>query len=141
MNDRVFIDTNVLVYLFDSRDQKKQRVAGELMQRLVEEKIAPVVSTQVLQEAYSALTRKLGMDPAEAMAALQAMEGASFVIQQVDVPLIWRGATRSIEDKLTFWDGLIVETAREAACSVLYTEDLQAGRVFDGLTIRNPFAT
>lgn len=140
MSDKAFVDTNVIVYLFDSRTPAKRRRAGELLQELAKEAHAPVVSTQVLQEAYVAVTRKLGVDPGEAVATLMLMEGATFTVQPVDVPLVWRGARRSIDDHVSFWDGLIVEAAREAGCTRLYSEDLEAGRSFDGLTVSNPFA-
>jgi predicted nucleic acid-binding protein len=140
MSGRAFLDTNVIVYLFDGRVPSKQLAAGRLLQRLVNEDVVRVVSTQVLQEAYSALTRKLGMDPAAALAALRMMEAARFSVEMVDVPLIWRGAERSIENKLSFWDGLILESARTAQCTVLYSEDFQTGMTFDGVTVRNPFA-
>jgi predicted nucleic acid-binding protein len=139
MSGKSFVDTNVIVYLFDERTPAKQRRAAELLQRLAQEIDAPVVSTQVLQEAFAALTRKLDMDPAKALATLQLMEGASFTVQAIDVPLVWRGATRSIADKVSFWDGLIIEAAQEAGCTTLYSEDMQADRSFDGLTIKNPF--
>ena len=74
MSDKAFVDTNILVYLFDSRTPAKQRRAGELLLHLAKEPDAPVVSTQVLQEAYSALTRKLDMDPREALNALKMLE-------------------------------------------------------------------
>ena len=139
MNDRAFLDTNIIVYLFDGRTPTKQRAAGKLLQKPADEQVVPVVSTQVLQEAYAALTRKLNMNPTEALAALQMMEGASFFVESVDVPLIWRGAARSIDDKLSFWDGLIVESALAAQCTRLYTEDLQRGRTFESVTVVNPF--
>jgi predicted nucleic acid-binding protein len=139
MSGKCFIDTNVLVYLFDSRTPAKQRAAGELLQRLADERTAPIISTQVLQETYAALTRKLGMDEKEALATLMMMDDASFAVRPVDVQLVWKGARRSIDDKLSFWDALIVEAARDAGCSILYTEDLQSGRSFDGVTIENPF--
>ena len=139
MSGRAFVDTNVIVYLFDSRTPAKRKRAGELLQALAEEAHAPVVSTQVLQEAYVAVTRKLGVDPGEALATLMMMDGATFTVQPVDAPLVWRGARRSVDDQVSFWDGLIVETAREAGCSRLYSEDFQAGRSFDGVTVTNPF--
>ncbi|MGE0803124.1 MAG: PIN domain-containing protein [Lautropia sp.] len=139
MSDKAFVDTNVLVYLFDGRTPAKQRRAGELLLRLAKAADAPVVSTQVLQEAYSALTRKLGMDPREALDALKMLEDTSFTVQPVDVPLIWRGAQRSIDDRIPFWDGLIVESASEAGCTLLYSEDMQDGRSFGNVTVRNPF--
>lgn len=139
MTDRAFLDTNILVYLFDSGAPSRQRVAGELVQGLASEQAVRVISTQVLQEAYSALTRKLDFDGAEAQSVLQMMVESGFVVESLDAPLIWRGAARSINDKLSFCDGLIVETARRAQCTVLYTEGLQSGRTFDSLLIVNPF--
>lgn len=139
MSDRVFLDTNIIVYLFDGRFPEKRRAAGQLLKGLANKSVIPVVSTQVLQEAYSALTRKLKMDPADVMAALQMLEGASFLTGIIDVPLMWRGAARSIQEKLSFWDALIVESACSAQCTLLYTEDLQDGRLFGELVVRNPF--
>jgi predicted nucleic acid-binding protein len=140
MMGKSFVDTNILISLFDQRTPAKQRRAASLLQQLAAEDDAPVVSTQVLQETYVGLTRKLEMDPMEALSTLQMIHAASFTIQSVDVPLIWRAATRTLQDKISFWDSLIVEAAREAGCSVLYSEDMQADRSFDGIKIVNPFA-
>jgi predicted nucleic acid-binding protein len=140
MSAKSFVDTNVLLYLFDERTPAKQRQAAELLERLAAVDEAPVISTQVLQESFVGLTRKLHVEAKEALAALQAMEAASFAIQAIDVPMIWRAALRAAADRLSFWDSLIIEAAREAGCTQLYSEDLQHGRSFDGLTVSNPFA-
>jgi predicted nucleic acid-binding protein len=139
MTGRVFLDTNILVYLFDENSPDKKRSGHELVRRLAEELTTRVISTQVLQEAYSSMTRKLGLDPASVLTLLREMEGSGIRVQVLDPPLIWRAATRSINDKLSFWDGLIVESAIAAQCSVLYTEDMQHGRTFGSVTVRNPF--
>lgn len=138
MSDKAFIDTNLIVYLFDSRFPAKQERAGELFQQLAA-KQTPIVSTQVIQEAFVALTRKLGMDPDEALASLQMMNDAAFIVQPVDLPLVWRAAVRSKDDGISFWDALIVEAALEAQCSVLFTEDRQLGRQVSALAVVNPF--
>jgi predicted nucleic acid-binding protein len=137
---RVFVDTNVLVYLFDARVAAKQRRAAELFEMLGTDAYTPVVSTQVLQEAFVALTRKLSVEAKEALGILRQLEDSGVTIQMVCVPVVWRAATRVIKDKLSFWDALIVEAALEADCGVLYSEDLQTGRVFEGLVVANPFA-
>jgi predicted nucleic acid-binding protein len=140
MSVRAFVDTNVLVYLFDARVAAKQRRAAELFELLGTDDYSPVVSTQVVQEAFVALTRKLSVDAKEALAVLRQLEDSGVAIQTVGVPVVWRAATRVIKDKLSFWDALIVEAALEADCTVLYSEDLQTGRSFDRLTVANPFA-
>ncbi|MGE3595969.1 MAG: PIN domain-containing protein [Dehalococcoidia bacterium] len=140
MSVKVFIDTNVLVYLFDARDPTKRSRAAQLLEELAEAGATLVISTQVLQESYVALTRKLGMNGADALAALQMLEAASVRVHTVDTALIWRAAARSSADRLSFWDALIVEAALEADCERLYSEDLQSGRAFDALSVVNPFA-
>jgi predicted nucleic acid-binding protein len=140
MSIRAFVDTNVLVFLFDARVASKQRIASELFEALGTDVYVPVVSTQVLQEAFVALMRKLSMEPKDALGALRQLEDAGFGIQTVAAAVVWRAATRVIKDKLSFWDALIVEAALEADCTVLYSEDLQSGRAFEGLTVVNPFA-
>lgn len=139
MSDRAFLDTNILIYMFDERSPAKKRAAGELAQRLAKEEAVRVISTQVLQEAYSALTGKLRLDAAWTQTALQAMEASGIRVEVTDVPLVWRAATRSANDRLSFWDSLIVESAISAQCTHLYTEDLQHGRKFGGVTVVNPF--
>lgn len=139
MTGRAFLDTNILVYLFDGNTPDKQRLAAHLVATLDAEQAVRVVSTQVLQETYSAVTRKLGVKPSVALEALQLMGNAGFQVQVIDAPLIWRGARRSVEDRISFWDALIVESALAAQCTRLYSEDLQAGRKFDGLEVVNPF--
>jgi predicted nucleic acid-binding protein len=139
MTGRAFIDTNVLVYVYDGRTPGKQDEASELMQLLADEQTACVISTQVLQEIYAALTGNLGFEGVQALTMVQKMERSGFRVETVNVPTIWRAARRSMDDKLSFWDGLIVETAIAAQCTRLYTEDLQHGRSFGSLTVVNPF--
>lgn len=140
MSAKAFIDTNVIVYLFDRRDPEKQRRAGDLLEKLAASDDPIVISTQVLQEAFVALTRKLGLGALDALQALELAKEAGFQIQNVDVPVIWRAGRRSLEDRLSFWDSLIIETALDAGCTTLYSEDLQRGRQFDSLAVSNPFA-
>lgn len=140
MTGRAFLDTNVLVYTFDALSPGRQNAAIELVQALAVEHTVRVISTQVIQETYSALTSKLGLDGAHALTLLKNMENSGIRVQTLDVPLIWRSATRSMADKLSFWDSLIVEAAIAAQCTRLYTEDLQHGRTFGSLTVVNPFA-
>nr|PZN67758.1 MAG: hypothetical protein DIU62_05965 [Pseudomonadota bacterium] len=141
MSGRAFIDTAVLVSLFDGRAPERQQAAGALLQGLIADRVAPVVSTHVLQETCAALTGPLGLAAVEALASLQMMEGAGFIIEQVDVPLVWRAAIRSADEDIAFRDALVVETARTARCGVLYSEGLPDGRAFDGVKVRNPFVT
>ncbi len=136
MSDRVFVDTNVFVYLFDrdapGKQARARQLIGELAARLV-------LSTQVLQEFYVSVTRKLGTplsarDAGEAAADLMALD-----VVVVDVPLVRSAIARARDDRLSLWDSLIVEAAMASGCTRLLSEDLQHGRVFGALRVENPF--
>lgn len=134
---RACLDTNVLVYSVDEASPEKRESAQALMARLAASALG-ALSTQVLQEFYVAATRKLAVEPARARGIVRRMR--VFEIVQVTPQLIEDGIDCSILNRLSFWDGLIVESARLAGCSMLYSEDLNSGQVIGGVRIINPFA-
>jgi predicted nucleic acid-binding protein len=138
MSDRIFLDTNVLVYLFDKDSPEKQRCAREILSsKELQGRI--IISTQVLQEFYVAVTRKLA-EPLETDAAAQAVRNlATLPVVQVDSSMILSAISRSRTDQLSFWDSLIIQSALAGGAGRLYTEDLQHGRVIEGMRIENPF--
>jgi len=134
---KAFFDTNILVYLFDTGAPAKQRRAREL---LAQHTLAgeTLLSTQVLQEFYVAVTRKLAT-PLDFDAAYQAVrELAVMPAVRVDVPLILSAIQLSRSKRLSFWDALIIHSALEGGASILYSEDMQDGQVFETLRIKNP---
>lgn len=138
MTDRVFLDTNVLVYSFD-RDAPEKQTAAHALLREAGRGGRHVISTQVLQEFFVAVTRKLAEPLSNADAARAVELFAELPTVAVDVTTI-RGAMRRCDaDGLSFWDALIVQTALENRCTRLLTEDLQEGRVFDTCRVENPF--
>lgn len=135
---KAFFDTNVLVYMFDSGTPAKQKVARALFQTHSDAGEI-LLSTQVLQEFYVTVTRKLarplGMEAAaQTMVALADLPSVS-----IDNHLVLAAVRRSQASKLSFWDGLIVESASHGGASVLYSEDMQDGQRFGALRIENPF--
>jgi predicted nucleic acid-binding protein len=136
MKERSFIDTNVLIYADDRKDLKKQKGAIELLQsgwcsgNMV-------LSTQVLQEYFSAATRKLKIEAEIAQRKIELLSNLEIaVIDQKDM-------IHAIEIhrlySLSFWDALIVKMAQKTACVVLYSEEMQHGQRFGGVRIVNPF--
>jgi len=138
MKERVFLDTNVLVYLFDTDDPVKQRRVQVLLSNR-ELRTRLILSTQVLQEFYVSVTRKLAtpLDPEAAFQAVQDLTALPVV--QIDPPLILLAIQRSRKVKVSFWDALILESALAADATFLYSEDFQDGSVFGRLRIVNPF--
>lgn len=129
-----FIDTNVLVYLFDRDSPAKQATARELVSAG-----GLVLSSQVLSEFYVTVTRKLAqpLDPAQADRAVADL--CALPVRSVTANLVRAAIGRSRAAQLSYWDALIVETALDAGATVLLTEDLQHGQVIGGLRVQNPF--
>ena len=140
MSPRVFLDTNVLVYLFDRDAPEKQARAQEILKTDGASGRA-LLSTQVLQEFYVSVTRKLA-EPLDPEVAYRAVEDlAALPLVSIDTPLILTAIKRHRREQVSFWDALIIEAALTGGASLLYTEDLQHGRVIEGLRIENPFLT
>jgi len=137
MSVRSFLDTNVLVYTDDADAPRKKETALDLVESA---SIGGwgVVSTQVLQEYYSVTTRKLGLPKDIARAKVEIFGRLN--LATVEMPTILGAIDIHRLHDVSFWDGLIIHTARSAGCRIMYTEDLQHGCLFDGLEVVNPFA-
>ena len=136
MSVRSFIDTNILVYTDDQDTPEKQRVALDLVEQLRLQRIG-VVSTQVLQEYFTAATRKLHVRPDIARRKVEIFARLDLV--QVDLDLILSAIDLHHLHAVSFWDALIVRAALANGCAVLYSEDLQMGQRINGLRVVNPF--
>jgi len=138
MASRTFFDTNVLVYLFDADSPDKQVRAREALRERLESG-AVVVSTQVLQEFFATVTRKLARPlPAdEAEAALRRL--MELAVVGIDPDQVLAAAVSSRRDRISFWDALILTAAAVAGCEEVLSEDLQHGRSFGRVRIVNPF--
>jgi predicted nucleic acid-binding protein len=137
MSDKVFCDTNVLVYAHDSAHPGKRDTA----QRLIFDTLgsgAMVLSTQVLSEFYVTATRKLGLSPVDVVEEMHLLSRGRVV--DPSLSMLFEAIGVSLEAGLSYWDALIVVSAAAAGCGVLYTEDLQAGRSINGVRVANPFA-
>ena len=135
---KVFLDTNVLVYSADRRDPVKQARAKQLLAGLQAGDPTPIISTQVLQEFYNALTHKLAVAPALAVAELKVLAEVQTVL--LTPIIIVDAALPHGSASVSFWDALIVAAAQSAGCDEIWTEDMQAGRMFGNLKVVNPFA-
>ncbi len=130
-----FLDTNVLVYAGDDDTPAKQHIARTL---IAEQSGNGVVSTQVLQEYYVAATRNLGVEPLRAKEVMNASRTA-FETIVVTPEIINRAVDGSILWQVSFWDALILACAEDAACAVVFSEDLNSGQRFGGVHVENPF--
>ncbi|MGQ0619369.1 MAG: PIN domain-containing protein [Panacagrimonas sp.] len=133
-----FFDTNILIYALDTTEGERHRIASELVRDSLKEQRL-VVSTQVLQEfRYLARGRLRGRLMVEAV-ELMFEEFARYCGTGTDLPLLRAAIRRADADTLNLYDAIVLEGALRTGCTELLSEDLQHGRVFGRLTVRNPF--
>ena len=136
MTARSFIDTNILVYADDNAAPIKQGLAAELIAEHRRGRTG-VVSLQVLQEYFVVATRKLGVDPQTARRKVELL--AEFDVVTPEVPDILAAIDLHRLHEFSFWDALILRSAKLGGCAVLLSEDFQDGLRIEGLRIVNPF--
>ncbi|MFH6984445.1 PIN domain-containing protein [Marinoscillum sp. 108] len=136
MKGKVFIDTNVLIYLFSTDEPEKRIHCNKLLSSLEKDHVM-VWSTQVVQEFYNTLTRKLGVSPLKLKSYFSYFGSFELVVNNMTT--INTAIDIQINNQLTFWDSLIVSAAHQANCSTLLSEDLTHSQKIDTLTIQNPF--
>jgi predicted nucleic acid-binding protein len=137
MKDKVFIDTNLWIYLHatDSIKEKSQRVV-KLIDTYYDDII---ISTQVLGEVFNVLIKKGLKDKKQAKEIILNLSEHFEVIGVLE-KTVRNALDISIRYNFSYWDSLIVATALESGCRMLFTEDMQHGQVIeDVLTIKNPF--
>ena len=133
-----FVDTNILVYALAADDPKRAPLAQGLIRRLMVNQ-ALHTSTQILQELYVTLTRKI-RKPMLADQALRYLERiAAWPVMTPDFEAIRSAIVLSTGHRISFWDALIVVAASRSGAQRLYTEDLHHGQVLLGVEIFNPF--
>ncbi len=133
MSDRVFLDTNILIYTLGQDDDRTPKAETLLAG-------GGVVSVQVLNELASVASRKLRMSWRNVTAALADIKILCPSPIPVTVEIQDAALRLAARHGYHIYDALIVAAALEGECSILYSEDLQGGQVIDGrLTIRNPF--
>jgi predicted nucleic acid-binding protein len=132
-----FLDTNVLVYAYDSSDPRKQQVARGLVRRAVAGEIA--ASSQVLGEFAATLLHKLtpAAKPEELVALLDTLGPIKLV--PIDGDVVLRAVQARAQYGVHFYDGMIIAAAGRGGCQKIWSEDLNAGQDYFGCVVENPF--
>lgn len=140
MIDKVFLDTNILVYLFDKSEKEKQtKVKNLVANHLPHTRM--FVSIQVINEFINVTGKKITAP----ISPVQQKEIIEFINDIfIITPLVLNTTLSALEIsqkyKLSFWDSLIISSALENKCSILYSEDMQNGfSIFNKIRIVNPF--
>ena len=132
-----FLDTNVLLYALSTEpgEARKAGTARELLSQT-----EGVLSVQVLQEFYVQATRETKPDRIthdQAVALITSWE--RFTIQETTVEIMHAALRTRKRFRISYWDAAIVEAARAAGCSRIYSEDLNNGQDYGGIRVENPF--
>lgn len=136
--DYHFVDTNVLVYAHDHSAGIKREQAKALVQTLWESR-AGCLSIQVLQEFYATITRKVAHPMSIEAAAGIIADLGTWRIHEPHVEDIMGAIRIQIRYKISFWDAMILQSAVQLGCPVLWSEDLNAGQEYQKVRVRNPF--
>ncbi len=136
----VFLDSNIVAYAHDAREEEKQSVAKDLIDELWESKRG-AVSTQVLQEFYVVATKKFD-PPLSRNEARDLVNGyGQWKLVRIDLLMIVSASKLEEEHQLTFWDALIIEATRRSGATLLISEDIPSATTIKGIPIVNPFSS
>ncbi len=138
MNGRIFVDTNILIYGHDLDAGVKHETAAALLRQLWEEETG-VLSTQVIQEFYVNVTRKIPhpLSPNQTRGLIETYFAWPIIVNGSGT--ILRASEIEERYRLSFWDALIIAAAVEGRADQIVTEDLKAGETIEGIQIVNPF--
>ena len=137
--DKVFLDTNILVYAYDVSSGKKHDIARNIVADLWNLRTG-VLSIQVLQEFFITVTKKIPK-PLDIKTARDIIR--DFLLWEVadnDGELMLAAMDVQMKYQYAFWDSLIIAAAIKSGASILLTEDLNNGQIIEDVVIKNPFA-
>jgi predicted nucleic acid-binding protein len=135
---RTFVDTNILLYAHDQHEPEKSAMAREIVSELWRTREG-VLSTQVLQELYVNLTRKLRVVIPRPEARTLVGRYGRWPVHAITTGDILEAADLEDRHSLSFWDALIVVAAVRSGAERIVSEDLQHDRTIGGVRIENPF--
>ncbi|MBI4686057.1 MAG: PIN domain-containing protein [Nitrospirae bacterium] len=136
--DKIFLDTNVIVYAYDAFAGKNHETAMKIMEGLWRSGLG-IVSTQVLQEFFVVVTSKRNnlLDTRTAKEIVSDLLKWNIIVN--DGNSILDAIEIQQKHKYSFWDSMIIESAIRGGASILLSEDLSDGQIIEGLKIKNPF--
>jgi predicted nucleic acid-binding protein len=134
-DNRVFIDSNIVIYAYSDTEKRKQQISRQLIKEN-----DTVISTQVLQEIANTLARKFGIDYRSIEQTLQECILDNDVVYINRQDTIFKACQMAHLYRFSFYDSLIIAAALECKCRYLYSEDLQHKQIIENtLTIINPY--
>jgi len=134
MTDKAFIDTNLLVYYYSEDEPEKSAIVGDIIKSN-----EIVISAQIINEFSYVMIRKFGKEPGLLREIIEEWR-KEFDIKDLTPALSIESLNIHERYRFSFWDSLIIATALENNCGILFTEDLHHNQIIKGqLRVFNPF--
>ena len=136
MKDKVFVDSNIFIYAKIKSQDAEKHIGAQSLLRSLDRQV--IISVQVLNEFYNTLVR-IGIDDATIQSFLKQIMQSTLTqsVNKSTVELCWEMRNRY---HYSYYDSLILASAVESRCTILYSEDMQNGQVIEkNLKIVNPF--
>ena len=136
--DKVFLDTNIIIYAYDVSAQDKHQKAKEIMVDSWNSGRG-LLSTQVIQEFFVGVTRKIPRPLTLKVAGEIVNDLLQWDVVVNDGESIVEAIKIHSKHRYSFWDSMIIQAAVRGGASLLLSEDLSHGQVINGVNIKNPF--
>lgn len=134
MSDRVFLDTNILIYFYSEDELEKRKKVKQLLKA---NKV--VISTQIMNEFSNVMLRKYKKDSQTLEEIIEAFK-RQFAVINLTTDLTLKALKIHRRYRYSFWDSLVLSAALHSGCPILYTEDLSHNQEIENrLKIKNPF--
>jgi len=139
MSDKIFVDTNILIYAHDIDSGLKHDTAVKVITDLWE-RANGILSNQVLQEFYIVVTRKIPKPISLSEARAIIKNYLKWQIEENNSNSILRASEIQEKYNISFWNALTVTAAQQAGAAKILTEDMNSGQTIEGVLIENPFS-
>ncbi|MCT7446979.1 PIN domain-containing protein [Aliarcobacter skirrowii] len=134
MKDKIFLDTNILLYAYSTEKEKQEKA-----QNILNTYNNIYISKQVINETINILIKKFKLNIKDIINVVKELE-KEFIVLDFDVQTQLNALNLKQNYNLQFYDALIVSTALENSCTILYSEDMQDKQLIEKkLKIINPF--
>lgn len=137
MPDKIFIDSNIFIYTFleGTKNNEKRLKSINFLEEISEKSI--IISTQVLGEIFNVLGRRYNFKKDEIISKLEILSD-TVNVKPLTLEIVKRCWNISKLGNYSYYDSLIIASALENKCAILYTEDMQNGQIIESLKIINP---
>ncbi|MDO9533934.1 MAG: PIN domain-containing protein [Bacillota bacterium] len=134
-----FVDTCILLYAYDKSDKNKNSQAVSLIAGLWKSGRG-ALSIQVLQELYVNVTKKVPNPLTASEAAHIVFDLGQWKLHRPDLENVLEAIDIHQRNQISFWDAMIVCSAKNLGCKTIWTEDLNQNQHFEGIKVQNPFS-